>query len=88
MNTKIEKTDNFQEVQEKVKFTMNIWIKRLYVLAFNIYTWFWLYRAVFINESTPWEDYLKWLFATAGMHFFVLKNNDVFFRNKKTEEIL
>ena len=57
------------------------WLKRIYVIAFNLYAWFWLYRLIFIRES-GFEDYLLWFFATAGMYFFVLYGKDVFVMDK------
>lgn len=56
---------------------VNLWIKRTYVLAFNIYAWYWLYRQIFIRHSSDFEDYLLWFFTTAGMHFFILDNKDL-----------
>lgn len=57
------------------------WMKRIYVIAFNLYAWFWLYRLIFIRES-GFEDYLLWFFATTGMYFFVLDGKDIFLMDK------
>ncbi len=69
----------------KVDKNTNNWlvkfIRRIYVVAFNIYAWYWLYRLIFIKQST-FEDYLLWFFATAGMYFFVLDGKDVFLMDK------
>lgn len=64
---------------------MNLWLKRFYVIAFNIYAWYWLYRQIFERQSTNFEEYLLWFFMTAGMNFFVLNNQDLFFKSKKNE---
>jgi len=56
-------------------------MKRIYVIAFNLYAWFWLYRLIFIRES-GFEDYLLWFFATTGMYFFVLDGKDIFLMDK------
>jgi len=80
------KTDfnkDFNNQYNKVKPKVNLIVKRLYVVAFNFYAWFWLYRQIFIRHSTEFEDYLLWFFTTVGMHFFVLDNDDVFIKKKK-----
>lgn len=71
--------ENFKKAEPKVILAF----KRLYVLAFNVYAWYWLYREIFIRNSTDFESYLLWAFTTTGMYFFVLDNNDVYFKNKK-----
>ena len=55
--------------------------RRIYVIAFNIYAWFWIIRLIFIHHSTNFEDYLLWFFATAGMYFFVLDGEDNLLKN-------
>lgn len=70
----------FKNQQEIIKPKIDLSVKRLYVLAFNIYAWFWLFREVFVRNSTNFEDYLLWFFTTAGMCFFVLDNDDIFFK--------
>mgnify|MGYP000984760383 CR=1 FL=1 len=54
-----------------IEYKLNMGLRVIYILAFNIYSWYWLYKITFINEST-WEDYLNWFFVVAGMHFFVI----------------
>jgi len=54
--------------------------RRIYVIAFNIYAWFWVIRLIFIQNSTNFKDYLLWFFATAGMYFFVLDGKDIFLK--------
>ena len=68
---------------EKIKAKLNLFVKRIYIIAFNIYSWYWLYREIKETGLSEFEPYLLWFFATAGMHFFVLENQDVFFRKKK-----
>lgn len=64
----------------QVKHKIDLWFKRLYVFAFNIYAWYWLYRQIFIRCSTDFEEYLLWFFVTAGMYYFVIDNVDLFFK--------
>lgn len=73
------------QYKEKRKITdpiVNLWIKRIYVTAFNIYAWYWLYREIFIQHTPSFENYLLWFFTTGGMHYFVLDNQDIFFKKK------
>jgi hypothetical protein len=42
-----------------------------------------LIREIFFRHSTDWEGYLLWFFATVGMYYFVLENQDVYFKSKK-----
>lgn len=51
-------------------------IRQVYVVAFNIYAWVWLYRLIFIKDNTTFEDFLLWFFACVGMWFFVLDGSD------------
>jgi hypothetical protein len=71
--------DNFKQFEPRVILL----VKRIYILSFNIYAWYWLYREIFVRNSTDFESYLLWFFTTAGMYYFVLDNNDVFFKKKK-----
>ncbi|MGV4413728.1 hypothetical protein [Chryseobacterium sp. T1] len=72
----------FEHEYKRIKPKVNLTMKRIYVIAFNIYAWFWLFRQIFIRNSTNFEDYLLWFFTTAGMYYFVLDNNDIFFKDK------
>ncbi len=67
----------------KVYSHLNLWVKRIYITAFNIYAWYWLYREIFERHTTEFEPYLLWFFTTVGMHFFVLDNQDSLFKIKK-----
>ncbi len=75
--------NEFKQKQEIIKPKIDLILKRLYVIAFNIYAWFWLFREIFIRQSTNFEDYLLWFFTTVGMYFFVLENNNIFFKFQK-----
>jgi hypothetical protein len=72
------KTD--EEYKIKITNTLIKTTRRIYVIAFNIYAWFWVIRLIFIQHSTNFEDYLLWFFATAGMYFFVLDGKDIFLK--------
>lgn len=74
---------DFKKKQEVIKPKVDLSVKKLYVLAFNIYAWFWLIREIFFRHSTDFEDYLLWFFTTVGMYFFVLDNNDIYFKIPK-----
>jgi hypothetical protein len=76
-------TDNFKYHYNKTKPKVILWVKRFYVIAFNCYAWFWLYRQIFIRHSTNFEDYLLWFFTTAGMYYFVLDNDNIFIKPKQ-----
>ena len=41
---------DFRDEYNKVKPKVILIFKRIYVLAFNIYAWYWLYRQIFIIE--------------------------------------
>lgn len=73
----------FQDEYSKNKKVIDLWFKRLYVIAFNMYAWYWLYRQIFIRHSTNFEDYLLWFFTTAGMYYFVLDSKNIFIKPKK-----
>jgi hypothetical protein len=82
-------SNEFRRRQEILKPKIILWFKRIYVVAFNIYAWYWIYRQIFIRHSTDYEDYLLWFFTTAGMYYFVLDNNDLSFKitdNDKTSD--
>ena len=77
------KKNDFHKEQEKIKPIIILWLKRIYVVGFNIYAWFWLIREILIRNTTEFEPYLLWFFTTAGMYYFVLENQDVFIKSKK-----
>lgn len=79
---KLKRTD-FHREQERIKPKIILLVKRVYVVAFNIYAWFWLIREAFVRQTTDFEPYLLWFFATAGMYYFVLENQDLIIKSKK-----
>lgn len=81
------KKSNFEKEQERIKPIVVLWMKRIYVVAFNIYAWFWLVREIFFRNTAEFEPYLLWFFTTAGMYYFVLENQDVFVRPKNNNKI-
>ena len=76
----------YEEIYDIIKTKVNLVMKRIYVITFNFYAWFWLLREIFWRHSTEWENYILWFFTTAGMYYFVLDNNDIFFKNKSDEK--
>ncbi|HEY1038955.1 MAG TPA: hypothetical protein VGF30_06090 [Bacteroidia bacterium] len=74
--------NNFNDIKNQFKPAIILWFKRIYVVAFNIYAWYWLYRQIFVRHSDDFEEYLLWFFTTAGMHYFVLDSKDIFFKKK------
>ena len=83
---KSQSQKEYEEIYDRIKPKVNLAMKRIYVIAFNFYAWFWLLREIFWRHSTEWENYILWFFTTAGMYYFVLDNNDIFFKNKSDEE--
>lgn len=57
-----------------------IWMRRFYVIAFNIYASFWLIRLIFFKQSSYWEEYILWFFDTSGMYFFVFDGRDIYLK--------
>lgn len=75
----------FSKEYNKLKPKVILFFKRIYVILFNFYAWYWLYRQIFIKHSSSLEDYLLWFFTTFGMYVFVLEHQEIFFKikNKK-----
>ena len=73
---------SFGEIQTDIKPKIILLFKRFYVIAFNIYAWFWLYREIIIRGSTSWEEYLIWFFTTFGVYAFVLDHQEIFIPKK------
>ena len=48
MESSIEK----QIIKAKIEKQVVLWFKRIYVLAGNVYAWFWLIRAIFFQETS------------------------------------
>ncbi len=65
--------------------SFNIWARRIYVVVFNGYAWYWLYRQIFIRHSYDFEEWLLYLLTVIGMHYFVLDSKGLFFNTKKQD---
>jgi len=74
----------YQEIKKRIEPIIVLWFKRIYVLAGNIYSWFWLIRQIFVRHSTNFEEYLLWTFLTAGFYWFINEHKDeIFFKINK-----
>lgn len=58
--------------KEKIQYKVNMIFRIVYILAFNVYSWYWLYKLIWVNHGTTWEDWANWVFVTCGVHFFVI----------------
>ncbi|TFD92178.1 hypothetical protein E2605_18920 [Dysgonomonas capnocytophagoides] len=76
----MRKTD--AEIKREIEETAYLWLKRIYIVAGNLYSWFWIIRALFFREETPFEDYLIWFFLASGFVWFSREHRDIFFRDK------
>jgi hypothetical protein len=68
---------------ESINYKTIMLFRIIYILAFNIYSWYWLYKIILVNVST-WEDYLNWFFVTCGVHFFVIDYSKFWSKNVKS----
>ena len=73
----------FNEIRQKIEKVLNLNLKRVYVVTFNFYSFYWIYKLIFIQEVVTWEDWFLWFFTTTGMNFFVKDNQDIYFKKKK-----
>jgi len=73
----------YKEIYKKLEQKLNLYLKRIYVLTFNGYSFYWLYKLIWVTENVTWEHWFLWFFTTTGMHLFVLDNNDIFIKIKK-----
>lgn len=69
--------------QERINYKVNMLFRVIYVLAFNVYSWYWLYKIIWVNQST-WEDWANWFFVTCGVHFFVIDYSKFWSKNVKS----
>lgn len=69
--------------QERINYKVNMLFRIIYILAFNVYSWYWLYKIIWINQST-WEDWVNWFFVTCGVHFFVIDYSKFWSKNVKS----
>jgi hypothetical protein len=85
MNKKLNQQsskDDFKSIYEANKERTDLWIRRIYVVAFNFYAWFWICRQIFVRHSCDWEEYALWTFTTLGMYYFVLDTKGLFLKRK------
>lgn len=75
------------EIKDKIKKEIILWFKRIYILAGNVYSWFWLIRALFFRDETNFEDYVMWFFLTAGFYWFIIEHDEIFFKIKENESM-
>ncbi len=69
--------------KERINYKANMLFRVIYVLAFNIYSWYWLYKIIWVNQST-WEDWANWFFVTCGVYFFVIDYSKFWSKNIKS----
>lgn len=69
---------------ERIKYKINMLFRIIYILIFNVYSWYWLYKLIWLNPST-WEDWANWFFVTCGVNFFVIDYSK--FRSKNIKSI-
>lgn len=80
---KSEFNKEYNKQYNLIKPIMILWLKRIYIIAFNIYAWYWLYREIFVRQTVEFEPYLLWFFTVTGMYYFVLENQNVYFKTNK-----
>ena len=78
---KLMKTDD--EIKKIINANILLWSNRIYILAGNLYSWFWLIRAIFCRPETSFEDYLMWFFLTAGFYWFIIEHDEIFIKAKE-----
>jgi hypothetical protein len=76
--------NDYTSEYKRIKAAIDLWVRRIYVIAFNIYAWYWPYRQIFFKHSSDFEEWLLWAFATFGMYYFVLDSKGIFLKNKKS----
>lgn len=69
--------------KERINYKVNMLFRVIYVLAFNVYSWYWLYKIIWVNQST-WEDWANWFFVTCGVHIFVIDYSKFWSKNVKS----
>lgn len=65
-----------------LKTKVILWLKRIFIIAGNSYSWFWLVREIFFRHSTNIEEYLLWFFLTIGFYWFTLDHQEIFIKDK------
>ncbi len=51
------------------------WLRKFFIITYNIYGWYWLYKIIFVLEQ-DWENYALWFFAMTAQVFFVLEGKE------------
>jgi hypothetical protein len=77
------KMSNFLEAYKSVNPKIVLFFKRVYVVTFNVYAWFWLFRQIFFRHSTNYEEYLLWGLMVFGMYMFGLDHQEIYFKKNK-----
>jgi hypothetical protein len=77
----------YNQGKKRIEPTIILWTKRLYVVAGNIYAWFWLIREIFFRQQATFEDYLLWFFLTISFYWFTSDHPEIFFRDKNNKII-
>ncbi|MCH2229812.1 MAG: hypothetical protein MK105_05660 [Crocinitomicaceae bacterium] len=67
--------DTFTDTYNKLLPKGVNFVRKLYVGAYNIYGFYWLYKIIFVLDQN-WENYVVWFFAMAGQLFFTLDNKE------------
>lgn len=68
-------------MSDSIKRSVHIWFKRIFIILFNLYTWYWIYKLIFIEqlaflEDDNWEKYYWWFLVTGSQYFFFKSNED------------
>ena len=75
--------ERYAKAFDRTAPSVNSWFKRLYVVAFNVYAWFWIVREILWLHGTDWESYVLWFFTTAGIYYFVFDSKDIWFNGQE-----
>lgn len=67
-------------------------IRKFYILAYNIYGWYWLYKIIADpKDQYNWEAYALWFFAMTAQLFFIMDvrkaNKDIDMREYLKENL-
>ena len=74
--------EEFKRRQQRYEKEAWRWIGRLYVISFNAYAFYWLYKHICVTSATG-EEWLQYWFAVVGMNYFYLdKKEELMFRIK------
>lgn len=77
---KLKDIEEFKIFKAEVEAKIITWLKRIFIIMFNIYSWYWLYKLIWIEqlpffEGGNWERYYWWFLVT-GSQFFFYKANE------------